>query len=194
MTTLFAKWRKANIPRLKDIAKGDHPKALIETLSEDLLETFREARLLDAYDVYQHLMDYWAETMQDDVYMIVSDGWREAAKPRLIIEQKEKKTKEKPDFTVGKLKFKAQLIPMPLVIARYFAAEQTAIEKLEAEVTAIEQAMEEMDEENGGEEGPLEAAKNDKGKLTKVSIIDRLKSFKTVSTLTRARMVVASLS
>ena len=50
---------------------GDKPKALIETLSEDLLETFRQARLLDPYDVYQHLMDYWAETMQDDVYMIV---------------------------------------------------------------------------------------------------------------------------
>jgi len=28
-------------------------------------------RLLDAYDVYQHLMDYWAEkTMQDDLYLI----------------------------------------------------------------------------------------------------------------------------
>ena len=71
-----------------------------------MLETFRQAQLLDAYDVYQHLMDYWAETMQDDVYMIVSDGWQEAAKPRLIIEDKEKKSKEKPDFTAGKLNTK----------------------------------------------------------------------------------------
>ena len=102
VTALFAKWKTANTPRLKGIAIGDKPKALIETLSEDLLETFAKARLLDPYDVYQHLMDYWAETMQDDVYMIVSDGWREAAKPRLIIEDKDKKTKEKPDFTVGK--------------------------------------------------------------------------------------------
>ena len=57
---------------------GDRPKALIETLSENLLETFRAARrasLIDPYDVYQHLMDYWAETMQDDAWMIVSDGW-----------------------------------------------------------------------------------------------------------------------
>ena len=44
----------------------------VETLSEDLLDTFRAARLLDTYDVYQHLMGYWAETMQDDVYMIGS--------------------------------------------------------------------------------------------------------------------------
>ena len=82
VTRLFAKWKKANTPRLKGIANGGKPKVLIETLSEDLLDTFQKARLLDPYDVYQHLMDYWAETMQDDVYMIVSDGWREAAKPR----------------------------------------------------------------------------------------------------------------
>ena len=108
-------------------------------------------------------MDYWAETMQDDVYLIVSDGWREAAKPRLIVEDKEKKTKEKPDFTVGKMKYKAELIPTALIIARYFAADQAAIEKLEAEVAAIEQELEEMAEEHGGEEGLLEEAKNDKG-------------------------------
>jgi type I restriction enzyme M protein len=113
--------------------------------------------------------------MQDDVYMIVSDGWREAAKPRLIIEDKEKKTKEKPDFTVGKMKYKAELIPTALVIARYFAAEQAAIEKLEAEVAASEQALEEMAEQHSGEDGLLEAAKNDNDKLTKASVAARLK-------------------
>jgi type I restriction enzyme M protein len=172
---LFAKWKAVHTPRLKNIAKGGKPKALIEALSEDLLETFREARLLDSYDVYQHLMDYWAETMQDDLYMIASDGWREAAKPRLIIEDKDKKSKEKPDFTFSKMKYKAELIPTTLIITRYFATEQAAIEKLETEVAAIEQAMEEMAEEHSGEEGLLEEAKNDKDKLTKASVAARLK-------------------
>lgn len=177
-TKLFAKWKVANTPRLKGVAKGGKPKALIEALAEDLLDTFEKARLLNSYDVYQHLMDYWAETMQDDVYMIVSDGWREAAKPQRIIEDKARKTKEKPDFTVGKLKFKAELIPPALVIARYFAAEQGTIEKLEAEVAATQQAMEEMAEEHSGEDGLLESAKNDKDKLTKVSVAARLKEIK----------------
>ena len=181
VSALFAKWKKGNIPDLKGIAIGGHPKALIERLSEDLLETFRDAPLLDPYDLYQHLMDYWAETMQDDVYMIVSDGWREASKPQLLIEQKDKKSKEKADFAVGKLKFKAQLIPAQPVIARYFATEQGAIEKLELEVAAIEQTMEEMAEENGNEEGLLEAAKNDKDKITKASIIVRLQEIKGVA-------------
>ena len=177
-TKLFAKWKTANTPRLKGIDKSTKPKSFIETLAEDLLGTFEKAKLLDPYDLYQHLMDYWAETMQDDAYMIVSDGWREAAKPRLIIEEKGSKTKEKPDFTVGKLKYKTELIPTALVIARYFAAEQTAIEKLEAEVAVIEQVMEEMAEEQSGEEGLLEEAKNDKDKLTKASVAARLKETK----------------
>jgi type I restriction enzyme M protein len=171
---LFVKWKAANKARLQGIAKRGKPKTLIEALSEDLLAMFEKARLLDAYDVYQHLMDYWAETMQDDVYMIVSDGWLEAAKPRLIIEDKEKKAKQRPDFTVGKLKYKAELIPTGLVIARYFAAEQAVIEKLKTELAAIEQEMEEMAEEHGGEDGLLAEARNDKDKLTRQSVTARL--------------------
>jgi type I restriction enzyme M protein len=41
-------------------------------------------------------MDYWAETMQDDVYMIVTAGWRESAKPRLIIEERIKSRRRNP--------------------------------------------------------------------------------------------------
>ena len=177
-TKLFAKWKTTNSPRMKGIDTSTKPKSFIQTLAEDLLGTFEKAKLLDPYDSYQHLMDYWDETMQDDVYMIVSDGWREAAKPRLIVEEKDSKRKEKPDFTIGKLKYKTELIPTELVIARYFAAEQAAIEKLEAEVAAIEQAMEEMAEEQSGEEGLLEEAKNDKDKLTKASVAARLKEIK----------------
>ena len=69
--------RRPTCPSSTASRVGDRPKALIETLSEDLLETFRPtSALIDPYDVYQHLMDYWAETMQDDAYMIVSDGWK----------------------------------------------------------------------------------------------------------------------
>lgn len=110
--------------------------------------------------------------------MLISDGWKEAAKPRLIIEDKDKKTKEKPDFTVGKQKFKADLIPAPLLIARYFAKEQEAIESLEAEAAAIAQQLEEMAEEHGGEDGLLAEVKNEKGKITKAAVTTRLKEIK----------------
>jgi type I restriction enzyme M protein len=87
VTKLFEAWKAANLPHLTGIKKGDRPKALIEVLSENLLEMFRAAPLLDAYDVYQHLMDYWAETMQDDAYQISHEGWqaRSEGKPNLSI-------------------------------------------------------------------------------------------------------------
>jgi type I restriction enzyme M protein len=156
ITALFEKWKKASLPRLKSIAVGDKPKALIETLSENLLETFQKARLLDAYDVYQHLMDYWIKTMQDDIYMLVQEGWK------AILE-------DKPN---------TDLIPQPLIIARYFTTEQGAIEKLKTDRDAITGQMEELDEEHGGEDGLLAEAKTDKGELTKASVKARLVEIK----------------
>ena len=163
---------------MRNIANGDHPKSLIKSLSESLLKTFQKANLLDPYDVYQHLMTYWDETMQDDVYMIVSDGWRGANKLRLIIEDKDKKNKEKADLVIGKQKYKADFIPPSLVIARYFPKEQKQLEQLEMGCNSITLQMEELDEEHGGEEGLLVDAKNDKDKVTKVSLKARLAMIK----------------
>jgi type I restriction enzyme M protein len=56
-TALFGQWRKSTTPLLTGFDKGGHPKALIENIAESLLETFGRAPLLDAYDIYQHLMD-----------------------------------------------------------------------------------------------------------------------------------------
>jgi len=175
VTALFAQWKNANAPRLNTIKAGDPPKALIETLSEELLATFGKARLIDPYDVYQHLMDYWAATMQDDVYLIAHAGWVNAAKPRLIVETKEQKSKEDPDFTVGKQKFKSDLIPAALLVTRYFAAEQAAIEALESEAGALEQQLDELKEEQGGEGGLLEEVVDERGKIPKKAVAARLR-------------------
>ncbi len=176
VTALFAQWKKANAPRLNAIKPGDHPKALIETLSEELLAIFGKARLIDPYDVYQHLMDYWAATMQDDVYLVAHAGWVGAAKPRPIVETKEQKSKEQPDFTVGKQKFKSDLIPVALLIARYFAPEQAAIGAIETELGALEQQLDEIKEEHGVEGGLLEEVVDEKGKISKKAVAARLKA------------------
>jgi type I restriction enzyme M protein len=178
VTALFEKWKKANAPRLNATKPGDHPKALIETLSDELLAVFGKARLIDPYDVYQHLMDYWEGTMQDDVYLIAHAGWMDAAKPRLVVETKEQKNKEQPDFTVGKQKFKSDLIPGALLIARYFGTEQMAIEAVETELGALEQQLDELKEEQGGEGGLLEEVvegEGDKRKITAKAVKARQK-------------------
>ena len=182
VTKLFGKWKKANTPLLKGFAKGGHPKALIETIAEDLLATFRAAPLLDAYDVYQHLMDYWAETMQDDCYLIADDGWKAGAQPREILKVKNKDGKlvwpETHDYNKGKRRFKSDLVPATILIARYFAAEQKAIEAIEAELAAIEQQLDEQKEEQGGEDGLLAEViegEGDKQKITAKAVKARLK-------------------
>jgi type I restriction enzyme M protein len=158
VTQLFGTWKAANTPLLTGIEQGDRPKLLLETLSESLLDTFRSApeisSLIDPYGVYQHLMDYWAETLQDDAWMIASDGWKatQDGKPNI------------------------DLIPPALLVARYFATEQAAIETLETARDAISRKMEEMAEEHGGDDGLLNEAKTDKGKLTAKSVKDRLKA------------------
>ena len=149
-TKLFAKWKKSNTPLLTGFDKDDKPKQLIETISEDLLAKFEKAPLLDAYDVYQHLMDYWAETMQDDCYLIAADGW--VAETHRVIEEIKsgKKKGEKKDKG-----WACDLVPKPLIVARYFAEEQATIDTLDAELASVVAELEELAEEHGVEEGVL---------------------------------------
>ncbi|WP_449101839.1 N-6 DNA methylase [Pseudomonas veronii] len=161
ITELFEGWKNRNRPHLHAIAVGDKPKALIDSLAEDLLASFAQAPLLDAYDVYQHLLDYWATTMQDDLYQLVSDGWK-----ALIV------------GGANKGQPNTDLLPRELLIKRYFATDSTAIELLEAARDNFSRQLEELDEEQGGEDGLLAEGKTDKGKLTAKSVKDRVKAIK----------------
>ncbi len=176
VAAIFEAWRQAHAPRLKALKVAAKPRQLIHTLSEDLLLRFADLPLLSRYDVYQRLMDYWAETMQDDVYLIAADGWIEAAKPRGIIEDKEKKIKETPDLSIKRKKYKMDLIPPTLIVARYFAKEQAAVDALQTQQDTAAQELDAYVEEHSGEEGLLEEALNDKGKVTKAGVKDRLKA------------------
>ncbi|AOE86311.1 type I restriction-modification system subunit M [Pseudomonas sp. TCU-HL1] len=158
---LFDAWRNEHRPRLQGITIGDRPKALLNTLAEDLLHRFEAAPLLNAYDVYQHLQDYWYATLQDDVYQLVIDGWQPLIASGL--------SKGEPN---------TDLLPPELIVRRYYAAEAAAITELEAKRDAISRELEELDEEQGGEDGPLAEGKTDKGKLTAASVKTRLKAIK----------------
>lgn len=161
ISDLFDAWRNEHRPCLQSIAIGDRPKALLNTLAEDLLHRFEVAPLLDAYDVYQHLQDYWYTTMQDDVYQLVIDGWQ------ALIASGPAKGEPNTD-----------LLPPELIVRRYYAAEAAAIAELEAKRDAISHELEELDEEQGGEDGPLAEGKTDKGKLTAASVKARIKAIK----------------
>ncbi len=175
---VFAGWRAAHIERLKGIVVGDKPKLLIEEIAEDLLARFADVALIDKYDVYQHLMTYWADVMQDDVYIVAQEGWKAARQIRELMKNAEGKFTETPDITIGRQKLKAELIPPALIVARFFAKEQATLEALEAKAEESRRELAEMDEEQGGEDGLLFEAKTEKGKLTAKSVKDRLKDIR----------------
>jgi type I restriction enzyme M protein len=138
------------------------PKEVITALAEGLLAHYAGKPLIDPYDVYQHLMDYWAETMQDDCYLIAADGWK-GETTRII--EKDKKGKEKDKG------WTCDLIPKALIVARYFAKEQAAIDELSAKLEIITAELAELEEEHGGEEGAL----SELDKVNKANVAARLK-------------------
>jgi len=178
----FTAWRQTSMPHLTTFGKDGHPKALIAKISESLLLAYDKSPLIDSYDVYQHLMDYWAEVMQDDCYLISADGWVAGSKPREIVQTKDKNGKlvwpEKEDFRRGKRRFKSDLVPSELLIARYFAIEREAIATLESESARVEQQLDESREEQSGEDGLLAEViegEGDKQKITAKALKARLK-------------------
>lgn len=162
MEAHFAVWRARTATRLKALQLGFAPKELITDLAEGLLTHYNGQPLLDAYDIFQHLMDFWATTMQDDAYLIAVESWK-AETYRIIETDKKGKERDKG--------WTCDLVPKPLIVARYFAAEQRALEDLEAELEGITAQLAELEEEQGGEEGAF--AELDK--VNRASVSGRLK-------------------
>src|SRR5690554_1171087 len=169
----FTAW--CELAALDQIRPGDSPKQLIEQIGEDLLEAYEPVPLLDRYDIYQILMDYWADSLQDDVYLLVQEGWQTGRILRELVAKKGEKLKEQPDLVIAKTKYKADLIPPALIVARYFAEQQAEIDRLQAELDSAAQALESYLEENSSDDGLLSDALNDKDKVTKASVTARLK-------------------
>ena len=182
MDKVFAKWKTKNTVYLKALEKACLPKKVIKDISEDLLKTYADKDLIDKYDIYQHLMDYWAETMQDDLYEIAADDWKAG---NVVIRKIKKATKKgaKDKEVEGIEGLEGQLIPPQLIIQEYFQKEQAEIDNLQSKLDTIVAEMEELREENGGEDGLLTEAMNDKGNISKATLKSRLKDVKTAYAL-----------
>jgi type I restriction enzyme M protein len=167
MDKVFAVWQEYTTKTLKSLTPGFKPKELIHLISEDLLKAYTNRHLLDKYDVYQHLMNYWHETMQDDCYIITAEGWK--AEPyRIIVENKAGKKVDKG--------WACDLVPAQLVIDRYFSKEKNQLEQLEADKETVAAQLTELEEEHSGEEGFFA----DMDKVNKPNVQKRLKEVKEV--------------
>jgi type I restriction enzyme M protein len=102
-------------------------------------------------------MVYWLETMQDDSYLIVSDGWEVGT-----------------EVEYEKKEFEGKLIPKSILISRYFNDLKLEIENLEAERDTCSAELESIEEEHSGEEGYFTSF----DKVNKGTVAKRLKDIK----------------
>jgi type I restriction enzyme M protein len=165
MNALFAEWREKSAARLKGLRPGFKPKTLIHELAEDLLAHYSAKPLIDKYDVYQHLMDYWVETMQDDCYLIDDDGWK-AETYRLLVKNNKGKEVDRG--------WACDLIPKSLIVARYFAGEQVETQDLASLLETVAAQITEMEEEHGGEEGAFAELE----KMNRTTVAARLRDLR----------------
>ncbi len=173
----FNQWTEASA--LDEIQTGEKPKDIIHRISEDLLQRYSKTPLLSKYDVYQILMDYWSDTMQDDTYLITQDGWLAASHLYELKVKKGEKLKEQPDLVIDKNKYKAELIPPALVAERFFTSQLRQIEQLQTNLDSATQELESFIEENtasgADDDGLLNEALNDKDKVTAATVKARIK-------------------
>jgi len=165
MNQHYLSWQSDRATELKNLKSGFNPKQLIKTVSDGLLAHYEGQALIDPYAVYQHLMDYWDETMQDDAYLIAADGWV-AETSRVIVKDKKGKSQDKG--------WVCDLVPKELIVNRYFAEEKEAIDTQQAELESLTASLSELEEEHGGDDGAFAEVE----KINKAEVTKRLKAIK----------------
>lgn len=177
---IFTQWRDSVKDILLGIESETNPKELIRTIAVMLLKAYESARLLDNYDVYDCLLNYWNAKLQDDVYAIKANGYEIGRE--IEYEYAQKKAKDENGETISvddtsKVKsFEGALIPREIIEAVYFADELATINELMEQSAALEAELDEMREEESGDDGLLKDVLNDKGdSIPKANLNKRLK-------------------
>lgn len=125
-------WVNETSALLKSQGVGLHPKRLIVEISEPLLSAINASPcLVDGYDAYDQLMNYWSETMQDDCYLISSKGWNVELSFPMTGKGVVKKNYDYNDLD-------CDLLPINIVIDEYFDKEKSKINELTAERESLE--------------------------------------------------------
>ena len=171
----FADWCDKHRNELNALVQGFAPKTLIEQLGNSLLEIFgADKSLVDAYDVYDCLMNYWGETMQDDCYMISSGGWavqlytpQPTSKKNDDNKKKEKKAATPEDIV-------CDLLPVPIVVDEYFADKRDLIIAAEELLSQNDAQLAELIEEQA--ENYLDEDSFPDSKMTDANIKKRIKA------------------
>lgn len=178
--TILSGWKSEVKDILLGIDSDVNPKALIKTISMMILRDYENARLLDNYDVYDCLMNYWNEKLQDDVYVIKASGYEVGREIEYEYAQKKSKDENGEKITIddtSKVKsFEGALIPREIIEKEYYVDELDNLNRLAEKSSELESELDVMREEESGEEGLFNEVLNEKGDgIPKASLKKRIK-------------------
>ena len=145
----FKTWSEKHYNQLYNLTLGFAPKNLIEQLGNSLLEVFSiDKSLVNAYNVYDCLMNYWGETMQDDCYMISAGDWSvQLYTPQPASKKKDDNKKKKEKKAATPEDVMCDLLPVTIVINEYFAEKRDLITAAEELLAQNESSLTELIEE-----------------------------------------------
>ncbi len=185
-TVIFEDWKNCVRDILLNISANTEPTMLIRELGDMILQAYSDSALLDNYDIYDCLMNYWNEKLQDDVYAIRAYGYEVAREIEHVYVTKKQKNENGHTVTVAdKLKVKSfdgYLIPRDIIERIYFADLIAELQMLISQRDTIEADMETMREEESGDDGLLKETLSSKGELPKANLIRRIKELETKKT------------
>ena len=173
LAAAFAGWSKKFAQDARALSPYTDVKAFIKDAAKALFDAFARTTdgLIDPYDVYEVLLAYWTESMSDDVYLVVRDGF--AAGREIEVFYKETESKKTGKVKKVETGWNGKLIPRALLDARFFAAEAQAVRDAEAALerakAALDEFLEGVDEEAdeatvAAQAKPLEKAKKEASK------------------------------
>ena len=172
----FDAWKNKVDEGLRNINESVNIKKYIIKLAETLITQYADMELVDKYDVYQVLLSYWQETMADDIFILVQDGYEAARETELIIEVTEyKKTKKEKQKIKG---WEGKLIPKSLVETAFFAKERAKIDEARAVADETQSRLGEMTEEHTAEDGVLSDCLNGKDTVDMKAVSAKLNELK----------------
>lgn len=168
---VFKSWKEYAYAHLISIDDTLEVKMLIVDLAYQLITKFEPLHLLNKYDVYQVLLEYWNETMNDDVSMIATDekGYALARETENIMGEYTSGKKKGQEKIIG---WEGRLIPKSIIADYFFGEECDAISAAEDVIAQTEAELSELIE-NADEDSLLNELAED-GKVKKKDIDDKL--------------------
>lgn len=171
----FDAWKNQVDEGLRSINEDVDVKQYIIELAEALLNAFENIELVDKYDVYEVLLSYWQEIMGDDVYLVSVEGYNSARTTENIMGVYTSGKKKGQEKIVG---WEGVLLSKTMIEKAFFNEERKKINEAQNIVDETQNRLEELTEEQTGDEGYLKYYLNDKDKIEAKSVTAKIKELK----------------